>query len=107
MSRGWSTAFSETGGDISGVVETLEGHGMEVRGLDAELEEGSARYTVQLRVPPRQNVQDALRETTALPNVRPGERQRPARGRVTGAALEPLLEHDRLAVHRLLALPGP
>lgn len=43
---------------------------MEVRGLDAELEEGSARYTIQLRVPPRQNVQDALRETTALPDVR-------------------------------------
>ena len=65
-----NVTFSGTGGDISGVVETLEGHGMEVRGIDAELEEGSAHYTIQLRVPPRQNAQDALREITALPDVR-------------------------------------
>ena len=65
-----NVTFSETGGDISGVVETLEDHGMEVRSLGAELEEGSARYTIQLSIPPRQNVQDALREIAALPDVR-------------------------------------
>lgn len=65
-----NVAFSEAGSDISRVVEMLEDHDMEVRSLDAELEEGSARYTIQLRIPPRQNVQDALQEITALPNVR-------------------------------------
>jgi putative Mg2+ transporter-C (MgtC) family protein len=65
-----NVTFLETGGDISGVVETLERYGIEVRGLDAELEEGSARYTIQLSIPPRQSVQDALREIVALPGVR-------------------------------------
>jgi putative Mg2+ transporter-C (MgtC) family protein len=63
-------AFSDTGGEISGVVDLLERHGIEVRDLDAELEEGRARYTIQLRIPPRHNAHDALQEITTLPNVK-------------------------------------
>lgn len=62
--------FSDTGAEISGVVDLLERHSMKVRGLDAELEEGRARYTIQLRIPPRHNVRDALQEITTLPKVK-------------------------------------
>ena len=62
--------FSDTGGEISGVVDLLEEQGMEVRGLDAELEEDCARYTIQLRIPPRLRVRDVLQEITALPKVK-------------------------------------
>jgi putative Mg2+ transporter-C (MgtC) family protein len=63
-------AFSDTGGEISGVVDLLERHDIEVRGLDAQFEEDRALYTIQLRIPPRHNVHDALQEITTLPGVK-------------------------------------
>lgn len=64
-----NVTFSETRGDVSAVVGLLERHDLEVRALDAELEEGRARYTVQLRIPPRQSVQEALQEIAELPDI--------------------------------------
>ncbi len=64
-----NVAFSDAGGDVSGVAGLLERHGMEVRALDAELEEGRALYTIQLRIPPRQNVRDALQSSKNLPKT--------------------------------------
>ena len=65
-----NVVFSEAGGEISGVVEKLEDYDIEIRGLDAELEDGRARYAIQLRVPPRQPVHEALQEIIELSGVR-------------------------------------
>ena len=61
--------YSEPGRGINEVTETLESHGLEVRSLDVELEGGRSRYTLQLRIPPRRGVQEALGEVSALPGV--------------------------------------
>jgi putative Mg2+ transporter-C (MgtC) family protein len=61
--------YSEPGRGINEVTETLESHGLEVRSLDVELEGGRSRYTLQLRIPPRRGVQEALGELSALPGV--------------------------------------
>jgi putative Mg2+ transporter-C (MgtC) family protein len=62
-------AFSDVGSEINEVTETLERHGVQIRSLEAEIEEGHSRYTVQLRIPPRQDVLGVLKEISALPGV--------------------------------------
>jgi putative Mg2+ transporter-C (MgtC) family protein len=62
-------AFSEAGSRINEVTEMLERHGLQIRSLGAELEGGRARYTIQLRIPPRRGVQEVLEEISALPGV--------------------------------------
>jgi hypothetical protein len=64
-----SVAFSDTGSGINEVTETLERHGLQIRNLGTEIEGGKARYTIQLRIPPRRSVQEALAEISRLPNV--------------------------------------
>jgi putative Mg2+ transporter-C (MgtC) family protein len=61
--------YSQQGRGISEVTETLERHGLEIRSLGAELEGGRSSYTLQLRIPPRRSVQEALEEVSALPGV--------------------------------------
>ena len=61
--------YSQRGRGINKVTEALERHGLEIRSLGAELEEGRSRYTLQLRIPPRRSVQEALEEVSALPGV--------------------------------------
>jgi putative Mg2+ transporter-C (MgtC) family protein len=61
--------FSETGREINEVTETLERHGVQIRSLGAEIEGGRARYTIQLRIPPRRSMQEALEEISALAGV--------------------------------------
>ena len=61
--------YSQRGRGINKVTEALERHGLEIRSLGAELEEGRSRYTLQLRIPPRRSVQEALEEVAALPGV--------------------------------------
>jgi ACT domain-containing protein len=62
-------AFSDLGGSISEVTETLERHGVEIRSLSGEIEEGQARYTIQLRIPSRLGVQEVLEGISTLPGV--------------------------------------
>ena len=62
-------AFSDTGRQINEVTETLERNGVQIQSLGAEIEGGRARYTIQLRIPPRRSVQEALEEISALPGV--------------------------------------
>jgi putative Mg2+ transporter-C (MgtC) family protein len=64
-----TVSFPDAGGGINEVTGTLERHGLEVRSLSAELEEGRSRYTIQLRIPPRRGVHEALEEVSALPSV--------------------------------------
>jgi putative Mg2+ transporter-C (MgtC) family protein len=64
-----NVTFSEAGRDVGGVTDTLERHGLEIRSLGVELEEGRSHYTLQLRIPPRRSVQRALEEMSALPGV--------------------------------------
>jgi putative Mg2+ transporter-C (MgtC) family protein len=64
-----NVAFSDLGGSISEVTETLERHGVEIRSLSGEIEEGQARYTIQIRIPPRRGVQEALEGISTLPGV--------------------------------------
>ena len=61
--------YSQRGRGINEVTETLERHGLEIRSLGAELEGGRSRYTLQLRIPPRRGVQEALEEVSAIPGV--------------------------------------
>ncbi len=61
--------FGETGGDISRVTEILDEHNIQVRSLDAEMEEGRARYTIQVRVPPTSEVQEALNALLGVPGI--------------------------------------
>ena len=64
-----NVAFSDIGGSMSEVTETLERHGVEIRSLSAEIEDGRSRYTIQIRIPPRRGFQEALEEISALPGV--------------------------------------
>ena len=65
-----NVAFSDTGGEINAVTETLERNGVQVRSLDVEIEGGRATYSIQLRIPPRSSgVQGALEEISAHPKV--------------------------------------
>ncbi|MBA3790024.1 MAG: hypothetical protein H0X23_02125 [Rubrobacter sp.] len=43
---------------------------MNLRGLDAELEDGQSHYSIRVRIPPSRNAQDVLEEITALPGVK-------------------------------------
>lgn len=62
-------AFSDLGGSIGRVTETLEREGVEIRGLGLEIEDGRSSYTLQLRIPPQSGVQQALEEIPTLPGV--------------------------------------
>jgi putative Mg2+ transporter-C (MgtC) family protein len=62
-------AFSDTGSAINELTETLERHGLQIRNLGTEIEGGKSLYTIQLRIPPRRGVQEALEEISMLPNV--------------------------------------
>jgi putative Mg2+ transporter-C (MgtC) family protein len=62
-------AFSDTGSGINEVTESLERRGLQIRSLGTEIEGGKAGYTIQVRIPPRRSVQEALEEISGLPNV--------------------------------------
>jgi putative Mg2+ transporter-C (MgtC) family protein len=62
-------AFSDVGGGINEVTHTLERHGLQIRSLGTEIEGGKASYTIQVRIPLRRSVQEALEEIPGLPNV--------------------------------------
>jgi putative Mg2+ transporter-C (MgtC) family protein len=64
-----NVAFSDMGSEINEVVGTLDRHSVQVRSLDVEIEGGRATYTIQLRVPPRRSMQEALQEISALSGV--------------------------------------
>lgn len=65
-----SIGFEGTGQQISGVTEILERQDIRVRSTDAELQEGQARYDLQLRIPPGRNMQQVLQEISTLPGVK-------------------------------------
>ena len=62
-------AFSDIGGSMSEVTETLERHGVDIRSLSAEIEDGRSRYTIQIRIPPRRGLHEALEEISSLSGV--------------------------------------
>jgi putative Mg2+ transporter-C (MgtC) family protein len=64
-----NVTFSDMGSEINEVVGTLERHSVEIRSLGAEIEGGRATYTIQLRIPPRRSMQEALQEISALSAV--------------------------------------
>ena len=64
-----NVTFSDMGSEINEVVGTLERHSVEIRSLGAEIEGGRATYTIQLRIPPRRGMQEALQEISALSAV--------------------------------------
>ena len=64
-----NVAFSDAGSAINEVTGTLERYGVQIRSLGVEIEDGRSRYTVQLRIPPRRGVQEALKEISTLPGV--------------------------------------
>ncbi len=64
-----NVAFSDMGSEINEVVGTLERHSVQIRSLGAEIEGGRATYTIQLRIPPRRSMQEALQEISTLSGV--------------------------------------
>jgi len=68
--------FADPASEISSVVEIIENRGVRIRSTDAEIEDGRASYSLQLRIPPGQSVQEMLGEISALPSV--------SRVRITG-----------------------
>ncbi|HET7479457.1 MAG TPA: MgtC/SapB family protein, partial [Rubrobacteraceae bacterium] len=65
-----NVTFETVRGEVRGVLEALDRHGMTVRNMETEIESGQARYSLQLRVPPDGNVQEMLGEVSELPGVR-------------------------------------
>ncbi|MBA3425757.1 MAG: MgtC/SapB family protein [Rubrobacteraceae bacterium] len=65
-----SLTFEEAGGDVSRVTELLDRHDKNIRGLDAELEEERAHYSIRMRIPPSRSAQKVLGEIAALPGVK-------------------------------------
>lgn len=61
--------FTDAGAEISRVVEIIESRGVRIRSTDTEIEDGRARYELQLRIPPGRPVQEMLVEISALPSV--------------------------------------
>jgi len=64
-----NVVFSDMGNQINEVVGTLDRHSVQIRSLGAEIEGGRASYTIQLRIPPRRSMQEALQEISALSGV--------------------------------------
>lgn len=62
-------SFRDGGDGAPRALETLERHGIHVRNMDVELEGERARYSISVRIPARQGVQDTLREISGLPGV--------------------------------------
>lgn len=61
--------FTDSGAEISKVVEIIEGRGVRIRSTDTEIEDGRASYELQLRIPPGRPVQEMLAEISAIPSV--------------------------------------
>ena len=61
--------FTDSGAEISSVVEIVEGRGVRIRNTDAEIEDGRASYSLQLRIPPDRSVQEIIGEISDLPTV--------------------------------------
>ncbi|MDQ5811313.1 MAG: MgtC/SapB family protein [Actinomycetota bacterium] len=64
-----NVTFSDMGSEINEVVGTLERHSVQIRSLGAEIEGGRATYAIQLRIPPRRGMQEALQEISTLSGV--------------------------------------
>ena len=64
-----NVTFSDMGSEINEVVGTLERHSVQIRSLGAEIEGGRASYTIQVRIPPRRSMQEALQEISTLSGV--------------------------------------
>ncbi len=62
--------FTDAGAELSRVVEIVESRGVKIRNTEAEIEDGRASYSLQLRIPPGRSVQEMLGEISALPSVR-------------------------------------
>lgn len=65
-----SVQFTDTGAEISRVVDIVEGRDVRIRSTDAAIEDGRASYEIQLRIPPGQHVLEMLGEISALSSVR-------------------------------------
>ncbi len=62
--------FEGSGEGITEAVGIIEGHGIAIRAMDAELGGGEASYNIQLRIPPRHGIQEVMREIAALPGAK-------------------------------------
>ena len=62
--------FADAGSEILSVVGIIEGRGVKIRNTDAEIEDGRASYSLQLRIPPGRSVQEMLGEISGLPTVK-------------------------------------
>ena len=62
--------FADEGSEISSVLAIIEGQGVRIRNTDAEIEDGRASYSLQLRIPPGRSVQEMLGEISGLPTVK-------------------------------------
>ena len=65
-----NVVLDDVGGNVSEIVERLEGHDIGTRIMEVELEDERASYTIRLRAPTSATVQEALAEVNALPSVR-------------------------------------
>jgi len=65
-----SLTFDESVSNIMAVSALLDRHDIDVRSLDAELEDGQSHYSIRVRIPPSRNAQDVPEEITTLPGVR-------------------------------------
>jgi putative Mg2+ transporter-C (MgtC) family protein len=61
--------FIDSGTEVSSVVEIVEGRGVRIRNTDAEIEDGRASYSLQLRIPPGRSVQEIMGEISGLRTV--------------------------------------
>ena len=62
--------FADAGSEIPSVVGIIEGRGVRIRNTDAEIEDGRASYSLQLRIPPGRSVQEIIGEISGLPTVK-------------------------------------
>jgi putative Mg2+ transporter-C (MgtC) family protein len=62
--------FADAGSEISSVVAIIESRDVRIRNTDADIEDGRASYSLQLRIPPGRSVQEMLGEISGLPTVK-------------------------------------
>lgn len=64
-----SVTFGDARAGVSGVTALLDRHGVDIRNVDVEIEDGKATYGLQIRVPPDEHMREVLGDISDLPGV--------------------------------------
>lgn len=64
-----SVTFGDARADVAGITGLLERHGVDVRNIDVDIEDGKANYGLQIRIPPDSNMPEILGGISDLPGV--------------------------------------